>query len=155
MKRAWAVIMIIALLMGTAVAEETYGWVMCQPDSRVNIREKASRKAEIVAIGYMGDKILLDGKKHGKWVHCIIPCETGEGWIREDFLSIDEPEDVGTGVFVVTNNKTFARRSAGGSIRKTLNKGDTVTVYMLTVEWSVTSQGFMKTRYLCEVTNGL
>lgn len=141
-----------ALLVTGAAAEKTSGWVMCQPDSMVNIREKPDKNSDVVAWGYMGDEITLDGRKKGKWLHVIIPCETGEGWIRSDYVSEDPPEDVGSGVFRVEKNNTFARTSAGGKIRLRMKAGKELTVHMVTALWCVTSEGFVRTECLIEVS---
>lgn len=154
--RAMLILLVLLLMPIPGMAEQS-AWVMCQPDSKVNIRERASKRSEVVAWGYAGDEIKLDGKKSGKWRHCIIPCETGEGWIREDYISFDPPEDVGTGVYVVTNDKVRARFSADarkGTVRTILDRGDVIHVSMLTAEWCVTDQGFVKTRFLMEVVSG-
>ena len=124
---------------------------MCQPDSEVNIREKPSKKSDVVAHAYMGDEIKLDGQRSGKWRHCIIPCENGEGWIREDFLSLEAPEDLGSGICQTTEPNVWARYSAAGKPRKRLKKGTVVKLYITTAEWSVTSQGFVMTQFLEEL----
>ena len=154
MKRAMMVVLIMLLLMGTAGAE-SYGWVMCQPDSQVNIRGGPGQRYSVVAHRYAGDRVLLDGKKRGKWVHCVLSCESGEGWIRRDFLSLDEPEDVGSGIFITTVGRVNARYSAGGGIRKKLKEGTALTVSMVTAEWCVTSQGFIRTEFLMEVNGNV
>ena len=162
MKRAkatiiWAAAMAIiasALALipaGGTWAEESTGWIMCGPTGRVNIRERPSRKAEVVAWGYMGDEITLDGKKKGMWVHCILPCEAGEGWIRGDYLTTDEPEYPENGRFEVDHNKVRIRESAGGKVKGWAMDGDEVTVYQVTPEWCVTNRGFIKTRYLIQL----
>lgn len=153
MKRM-VIALIALLLMGTAEAETTKGWVMCQPDSWVYIREKPSKKAPLAARGFMGFEVELDGRKSGKWVHCIVPCEYGEGWIREDFLSYCEPEEIGSENYKIRKNNTWARYSAGGRTRRKLQKGAKVKVYMKTAEWSVTSQGFIRTELLEACTEG-
>jgi SH3-like domain-containing protein len=147
-----AVVFFLAfLLIGTAVAEAgelKTGWAMCKPDSCVNIRSRPNKHSSVVAHAYMGDEITLTGKKYGKWRHCIFPCEAGEGWIRADYLSTDEPIDIGSGRFEVEKNRTLVRVSAGGKIIRRLNAGDVVSVYLITNEWCVTNKGFIKTECL-------
>ena len=145
------IIALISLVIGTASADAEYGWIMCQPDSEVNIRSGPSKRSEVVAHGYVGDRVELDGKRKGQWVHCIIPCEYGEGWIREDFISFDPPEDLGSGICETTNDNVWARYSAGGKRRKRLKKGSVVTLYFTAAGWSVTSEGFIATRFLEEI----
>ena len=123
-------------------------WVACQPDSFVNIREFPSKKAEVAARVEAGQMLETDGKKKGNWLHCFYLCEAGEGWIKEDFVFYDEPVILEHGNYEVTKDNVFARYSRGGRIRKKLMKGREVTVYLLGQEWSVTSQGFIKTEFL-------
>ena len=93
----------------------------------------------------------LSGKKQGRWYHCLIPCEAGEGWIRGDFLSDFEPEIYPEGrTFRTTHGKVYARYSIRGNKRATLKKGAKVTVYMLADEWAVTSKGYIMTEFLEE-----
>ena len=144
MKRA-IIFLLVLLLPIMAGAETRPIWVMCQPDSMVYLRARPDRSSEVVGYAYMGDELTCDGRRHGKWLHCLVSNETGEGWIREDYTSEDAPEDIGTGAFEVERNKTRARVSAGGKVRKTLRAGTAVEVYMVTAVWSVTDQGFIKT----------
>lgn len=148
MRRAIILILLLAL---TASAAAENGWIMCQPDSLVNIRENPRKTAAVVAYGYAGDEIELDGKSRGAWLHCIIPSETGEGWVRKDYVSLDEPEDIGSGVFETTLGSVRVRASAGGRVLRRIKKGATVTVSMVTTEWCVTNLGFIQTRCLMEV----
>ena len=145
----------VFLLCGSAGAERkknpTEAWVMCQPDSEVNVREFPNRHAAEVARVFPGDRIELTGKKKGRWYHCTIPSENGEGWIRGDFLVFTEPEIYPEGkIFETTNGKLYARYSIRGNKRKTLKKGVKVTVYMMSEDWAITSQGFIMSKFLEE-----
>lgn len=153
MKKIIVIVILAALLISTAAAEKpTEAWVMCQPDSQVNVRANPKNGSEVVAYAFPGDRIELSGKKKGRWYHCFISCEAGEGWIRSDFLSFYEPEIYPDGkVFVTTHGKLYARRSIGGTKRMTLKKGVKVTVYMMAAEWSVTDKGYIMTEFLEEV----
>ena len=71
-----------------------------------------------------------------------------EGWIKEEFVFHDEPVILEHGNYEITKDRVFARYSINGKIRKVLNKGRHVTVYLLGQEWSVTSQGFIMTEFL-------
>lgn len=152
MKKLLAVLIVWLVIMGS-VGAESYGWVMCQPDSQVNIRARPKRGSEVVCVGFCGDRLELDGKRKGPWVHVIVPCESGEGWIHSGYLAIDdEPDDVGSGIFITLKDKVNARACINGRIRKKLKKGTRLEVYLLTGEWSVTSEGFVKTEFLIEVS---
>jgi len=152
------ILAMLGLMAGTAQAapeKPAEAWVMCQPDSSVNVRERPNKHSEVVCEAYAGDRITLDGKKQGRWYHCLIPCEAGEGWIRGDFLSFYEPEYWPEGrKFETTAGNLNARFSIRGNIRKRLGKGVTLTVYLCSEEWSVTSQGFIQTKFLMELPEG-
>ena len=156
MKRIWGLIILIVLLVSGASAEKhTEAWVMCQPDSEVCVRAFPKRSAEEVGRVFPGQHIDLSGKKRGRWYHCYITCEAGEGWIRGDFLSFYEPMDYGQEgkTFLTTNGKLYARRSIGGNKRTTLKKGEAVQVFLMADEWSVTDKGYIMTRFLTEAAD--
>ena len=147
-----AVVFFLAfLLIGTAVAEAgeiKTGWAMCKPESCVNIRSRPNKHSRVVGKAYIGDEIELDGRKYGKWLHCRFLCEAGEDWIRADYVSRDEPEDIGSGRFEVEKNNTIVRASQGGKIIGRLQAGTVVNVYLITPQWCVTNKGFIKTECL-------
>lgn len=153
MKRIAALVILALILCGVADAEKpTEAWVMCQLNSTVNARTQANKHARAVCTMFAGDRVQLTGRKVGRWYHCIIPCENGEGWIRGDYLSFTEPEIFEDGKLFVTNSgNLFARFSIRGNIRVKLKKGAKLKVYLMAEEWSVTSQGFVMTKYLEEV----
>lgn len=153
MKRMAAVLMAImaAGAILAARAETESAWGLCQPDSYVNVRWSPSTKSSAEGQLYMGDEIQLDGEKSGKWLHCIVSTESGEGWIRSDYVCMDEPEETNESVYEITRNRTRVRASAGGRVIKMLKKGTRVTVYLKTEEWCVTNLGFIATEFLNEI----
>lgn len=154
MKRICTIMASIILLIAGAAAEKpTEAWVMCQPDSEVCVRSSPKRSAEEVGRVFPGQHIDLSGKKRGRWYHCYVSFEDGEGWIRGDFLSFSEPTSYGTEgkTFKATNGKLYARRSISGTKRTTLKKGEMVQVYLMADEWSVTDKGYIMTKFLAEV----
>lgn len=144
-------LMIIISLIIPANAERPHeAWVMCQLNSEVVVRAKPSKHAREVARVYPGDRVELDGKKIGRWYHCIGTGEPGEGWIRGDYLSFTEPVVYKEGkLYHTTKANLIARFSIRGNVRRKFRKkGVTVTVYLMAEEWAVTSQGFIMTRFL-------
>lgn len=125
-------------------------WVMCQPKSEVVVRVAANRHSREAARVFPGDRLILTGKKQGRWYQIELPCENGGGWVRGDFLSFTEPEMFEGGKeFVTTRKNLKARYSIRGNVRKTFRKkGVCVKVYLMSEEWSVTSQGFIMTKFL-------
>ena len=127
-------------------------WVMCQPDSEVVVRRSANRNSEEVARAFPADHVLLTGRKQGRWYEVDIPCEAGIGWIRGDFLSFYEPEVFEGGkTFRTTTKKLKARFSINGRTRRKFKNYTEVKVYLMADEWSVTSQGYIMTKFLEEV----
>ena len=91
----WLVMLIIISLLfpGVSQAEKPKeAWVMCSPRGEVCVRSKPKRQSEEVGRVFSGDHIQLSGKRSGNWYHCYVPCEDGQGWIRGDYLSFEEPE---------------------------------------------------------------
>lgn len=152
MKRIIAAVLIILTMTASTAGAET-AWVLCHPDSYVNIRWSPSTRSTAEAQVYAGDEIELDGKKDGKWLHCLCSSESGDGWIRSDYISTDEPDILDGAAYEITKNRTRVRTSASGRVIRMLKKGTTVTVYLMTPEWSVTNFGFIATEFLQAVTN--
>lgn len=130
-------------------AELEEGWILCQPDSEVNVRARASKQSEVVGRCFLGDRVLID-RRTADWVHCVdLCCESGEGWVKASYVDEWEPEIYVQGVKAVTKaGKVNARYCIGGRVRKQLKKGVTVTVYAESEDYAVTNQGFIKPEYL-------
>ena len=124
-------------------------FVFCQPDSYVYIRARASKHAIEEGRLYLGDSVFVD-RQVGQWSHCVgLACEAGEGWVKSDFLGEWEPEIYPDGMkMVTTKGRVNARFSINGKIRKRLGKGAAVTVWAIAEDWSVTSQGMIKSEFL-------
>lgn len=119
-------------------------YVMCQPDSYVNIRARANKHSQEEGRLYVGDMVLVD-RQHGAWSHCVgLACEAGEGWVKTEFLDDWEPELFREGTKMVTvKDNVNARYSLNGKRRKLLRKGSKVTVWAISEDWAVTSQGMI------------
>jgi len=143
-------IMIIFLCFPTKAEKPTEAWVMCQPKSEVIVRARPNKHADEIGRVFPGDHIELDGKKVGRWYHCYVMFEATDGWIRGDHLSFTEPDIYEDGKkFVTTRKKLVTRYSIKGNVfRKFKKAGVEVTVFMMADEWSVTSQGYIMTKYL-------
>ena len=144
-------IIILTLITITALAEApTEAWVMCNLNSEVIVRAGPDKGTDEAARVYPGDRVELDGKKKGSWYHVILGCEAGEGWIRGDHLSFYEPEIFPDGkTYRTTKGKLVSRKSIGGQINRKFKKaGITVTVYMISEDWAVTSAGYIKSEFL-------
>ena len=150
MKLLAALILSLIIVFPAYAETDEYAWVMCQPNSELVVRRSANKHSEEVARVFPGDRLLLTGRKQGRWYEIELPCENGGGWVRGDFLSFSEPDVFEGGkTFVTTAGNLSARFSIRGNVRKKFKKkGVQVTVYLMADEWSVTSQGYIMTRFL-------
>ena len=133
-----------------AMAEEpTPCWVLCQPDSYVNVRAKPSKKAEVIGYMDVGMKLKTDGKtKHG-YLHVIdMSLEQTDGWIHTGYIVYSEPKELNTTAKIVSYGRVKARKCVDGARRCWLQSGSTLTVYWMCGEWGVTSKGFVMRDYL-------
>lgn len=141
-----------AVLVATATAyadEDANAWVLCQPDSYVHIRSRANKHAQSIGYALCGDDFETDGTVRNGFVHLVnAPTESGEGWIAKGYVVFDQPEQVDHAASIEAAGRVACRSVMGGSRRRWVRPGDTVTVYWMSPEWSVTSAGFIMTRYI-------
>lgn len=147
MKKIVLVLLAMLLLMSSAFADDV--WVLCQPDSYVNIRPFASKKHEPSGIMECGWKSSTNGvTKKGYLFLDDVSNEEGCGWISKGYVVYSEPVMYTFQTNVYSNGRVACWRSIGGTRRCWVNNGDIVTVYAVSEEWSVTNKGFIKTKYL-------
>ena len=135
------------LFVGTAFAETEPVWILCQPDSYVNIREKPSGRSNSVGYAECGDVFETDGKTKGGFLHVIAAIEAGEGWISLGYVVYEQPVYVGYKMIVNSKGRVNARKTIDGKRRCWVYPGDIVTVYWM-ADWAVTNRGFIKSEYL-------
>lgn len=143
--------LIFAICCTSSYAEEDYtmAWVLCQPDSWVNSRRFPKKDGEVNARLFPGDKILLDGKQKHGFMHAVgIASEDGDGWVSEGFIVYSEPNQDGHDHLVKAKGRVACRRSIGGTRRHWLRDGDILTVYLISDEWCLTNEGFVKTEFI-------
>lgn len=142
------IILLLTFMVSTGFADEC--WILCQPDSYVNVRETSSRNGNIIGRYSCGDKLYTDGKtKHG-FVHCInLSLESTEGWVHSGYIVYDEPYTPESQDATITSKGRVAcRRTINGDRRCWAKNGTEIKVYMMSYEWSVTNKGFIKTEYI-------
>lgn len=144
------VVISCVMVISTAEAEETQMscWVMCQPEDHVNIRKGPGKNREIVGWSVSGMRFETDGKEKAGWIHLIGVGEYGEGWICKGYVVFREPEEIDREMTIRSKGRVACRRSINGKRRCWIRNGERVTVYRMTGEWAVTSQGFIQSRYL-------
>ena len=155
MKKALiALVMVLALIFATtgSYAEKESGlkeaWVLCQPDSYINIRTNPKKNSEVSGYLLSGDKILTDGKQRNGYLHILGYTENGEGWVSKGYVVYSEAVQDGNQYKIDAKGRVACRRSVNGTRRRWLLNGDILTVYMVSDEWCLTSEGFVKTEFI-------
>lgn len=144
--------LVIALIFTEAsAAGEEYreGWIMCQPDSYVNIREAPKTSANESGYLVAGDRIFLDGKVKNGYAHCVrLSTEASEGWVYKGFISSYEPVKDGREYRIRSKGRVAARRSISGDRRCWLHNDDILTVHLRSDDWCLTNKGFVKSEFI-------
>lgn len=124
-------------------------WVLCQPDSYVNVRSNPKATASITGRLYAGDRVCLEGRTRNGYIHVSgVASEAGEGWVSEGFLVQNMPEEDGHIYRIEASGRVACRRGIDGTRRRWLRTDDVLMVYMRSDEWCLTSQGFVQTEYI-------
>lgn len=127
----------------------TEAWVLCQPDSYVNIRERASSRSAYAGMLMSGDQIWVDGRTKDGYAHCEnMSNELGEGWVHAGYIVFEEPEEVNQECRISSNGRVSCRRTIDGDRRCWVVDGSEVFVYQVAGEWAVTDKGFVKTEFI-------
>ena len=140
-------ILIAPVGMAQAEKERIPVWVLCQPDSYVNVRSKPSRKSQVEGYAYCGDGFETDGKTKNGFLHVYASTESGEGWISNGYVVYEEPTAVNETWIVESKGRLAARMTVNGKRRKWLKPGAKIVVYYV-AEWAVTSEGFVRPEYI-------
>lgn len=158
----WVLIVILAVLacycwgmaIKTAFAEDdTWDcWVVCQPDSWVCVRTRPSLGASVIGRVFDGQQLTADAYTENGWYHIIdLPLEVSDGWVCMNYLADEAPVDCGGALWTVeANGRVAVRDGMGGERKKWLQPGAEVEVHLLAGEWAVTSEGFIRVKYLVE-----
>lgn len=124
-------------------------YVMCNINSYVTIRSTPRKKHNEIQIAHAGDDFYTDWKKKNGYLHIYGSFDEGEGWIKQEYVTIWEPYVYPEGeTFIVTVKKVNCRKWMNGPRRGTLKKGAEVLVYLEGEEWCVTNKGYIQTKYL-------
>ena len=141
------VMLALVFILDYAQAEEYY--VLCRPESEVNIRERPKLKSGIVACYFFGDRVATDGLEENGFVHVVdINGEVSEGWMYRGLL-VDDPPVASHGTAqVFCDGRVACRKYADGKIQRWLEDGSEVKVYAISEVWCVTEYGYIKTEFL-------
>ena len=139
-----AVLLLAVLLYSGAAAEPIY--ILCQPDSFVNVRQFPKKGSEVVGRVELGWELESDGQKKNGFVH--VEGFEGGGWINAGFVT-SEPVQVQTiETEIVSNGRVACRRSIKGTRREWLINGQKTVIFAVAGDWSITNKGFIQTRFL-------
>ena len=141
------VMLALVCLLDYARGEEYY--VLCRPESEVNIREHPKLKSGIVACYFFGDRVVTDGQEVNGFVHVVdINGEVSEGWMYRGLLVEDPPVASPGMAQVFCDGRVACRKYADGKIQRWLEDGSEVKVYAISEVWCVTEYGYIKTEFL-------
>ena len=168
-RKAWAVFaieaaLVIALAVFTiltltdiGLAEKSEGqpcWVLCRPDSCVNLRETPKKNGAVFGGSMAGAVMKTDGKERNGFLRVYdLPAEETEGWISTRYIVYDEPVRIGCPLRVQAEGRVACRKWIGGKVIRWAYDGDSVLVYLMSGEWCVTEWGYIRTEFL-EVPQG-
>lgn len=145
------IILLIILIMMTAtcLAETEQRWILCQPDSYVNIRSSAAKGSQVIGRYELGQVVETDCVRKNGFLHLInLALEDNDGWVSVGFVSEYPVQTVKIQAKIASKGRVACRRSAGGERRKWLKNDCLLWVFGRSAEWSVTNEGFVQTQYL-------
>ena len=165
--RNWKAEVLVALMIGLMLllifsliqsvrAEDTEGWILCQPDSYVNARWSPSIRSEGIGRLELGDRIRTDGVEKNGYIHCTgLRFESNEGWIHAGYIVWDKPRITEETWTVNAGGRTACRRYVDGPRRCWAKNHSEVTVYAISSEWALTDKGFIKTACIAPKEEGV
>lgn len=138
-------VLLILLISFSAAAETVY--VLCQPDSFVNVRQFPNKRSEVAGRVELGDQLETDGQRRNGFVHVFGTFES-DAWISAGFVTSDQVTVKRLETEIVSKGRVACRRSVKGARRKWAKNGQKVIIYAFSDGWCVTDQGFIQTRFL-------
>ena len=147
MKKIIFIWLAIILLVSSAYADTV--WVLCQPDSYVNIRQFPSKKHQASGRMECGWDAETNGKSQNGYLYLSsVGTEDGCGWINKGYIIYSEPIVKTFDTNIYSKGRVACWRSIGGKRRCWIKPGAVITVYAVSEEWSITNKGFVRTKYL-------
>lgn len=140
---------IVFLMQEIGLAEEDgTRWVLCNPDSFVNVRAYPRKNGGYLGRLEVGDQVTTDGQEKNGFIHIIGFGESGEGWVSKAYLVEDPPVVKTEKAWIYGSGRVAVRKYPGGPRVKWMKPGDELILYAYSEEWAITNKGFIKTRYL-------
>jgi hypothetical protein len=148
MKRLLAILTAIFALFGTSFAEDEY-YIICEPDSYVNVRRTPKKAGEEIGQLYCGDRVLSDGKTRNGFIHCVdMSNEYGDGWVHSGYIVEDKPVIVDAYGITSPTGRVMARKWVNGKRQSWIKAGTRVRVLAVSDEWTLTVRGFVKSEFI-------
>lgn len=149
-KRIIAIILLITAVYaaGTALSEDYKVFILCNPESHVNVRRSPKNGSEKTGWVMFADAVLTDGKTKNGYLHVIGITEDGEGWIKAGYTVKDQPVKVKAWAAVSASGRVMSYRNAGKNRIGWVPLLAEMKVYALSDEWAVTSRGYIRRKYL-------
>ena len=154
MKRMIMLLMALILLCTVASAERIQEevWVLCMPDSEVNVRERPKKTGQIFGGAMCGACMWTDNVKKNGYLHVLdLAAESDTGWISARYVVYDEPVEVNAVMEIRSDGRVACRRWINGKVNSWIMNGDRLTVYWMSPSWAVTSRGYIRSEFLTEV----
>ena len=145
----WIILIAVMIVLGAAKAEKELEevWIFCQPDSFVYVRMFPKKDAPDIGRLELGESTWTDCETRNGYLHIYGHFEC-DGWVHVGFVSRLPVTVTKTGAEVLSKGRVACRRYINGTRRKWLKNGFKLTVYAYSEEWSITSEGFIKTKFL-------
>lgn len=146
------ILVLIWFFRDVAHAEtKTEMYVLCQPDSFLNVREFPKKTSNQIGYLMLGDKVTTDGVEKRGFLHIIGFGESGEGWVCKSYLVDNNPQVETVKAWIDSKGRVAVRTYPNGPRSRWMRDGEELILYAASDEWSVTNKGFIKTFYLeCE-----
>ena len=146
------VVALIWFFRDVAHAEtDTEMYVLCQPDSFLNVREFPKKTSNQIGYLMLGDKVTTDGVEKRGFLHIIGFGESGEGWVCKSYLVDNIPQVETVSAWINSKGRVAVRTYPNGPRSRWMRNGDELILYAASEDWSITNKGFVKTCYLeCE-----
>lgn len=150
MKKAVAIIILFAAILGviSASADGNMVFILCNPESHVNVRKTPENDGIEIGRLDFGDGVQTDGRIRNGFLHVTGITEAGDGWIFTGYVVNDQPEKVNAWATVTASGRVMAYRWINGRKNGWVKVCTDIRVLAISEEWSVTSRGYIRTEYL-------
>lgn len=150
-KRLMALILLLTMVLpwSTGKAEDKLIYILCRPESYVNVRKTPLMNGEETGWLNCGDSVMTDGKEKNGFIHVYGITEYGHGWVYAGYV-VDDLPVVEERCFAVVSGRggVKARRNIGGRCVEKLDELTEIIIYARSEEWAVTNKGFIRTEFL-------